>query len=219
MKKQLALAFAATAALLIALHLPSLVASTNGTQTFEFLGRSGSALWIAEDIGGEYCLSRLHHLVIEDGRAAAGTSELKEYGNWQPVRDLVTRLRLEKAVPLKKRPDGSLASGDLTLTAPPADPAQMESFHDHIRTGGSNALTWADQTGGPAIHPPLINGRPAQILYSLPAGLYISYTLDQAWFFPRTSQILLFTHQPTPAVGLDTMHGLLLLTVPTENPS
>lgn len=205
---------ALTAWLLTALH-----ASTQGVQTFEFLGKSGSTIWVAEDIGGEYCLSRLHHIVLEADHAAAGTSDLKEYGNWQPVRDLLSRLELETAVPLRKLTDGSLVDEkqQLQLTPPPPDPALMDQFHEHIRTGGSNAQTWTQQTGQPRIQPPRLNGQPAGILYSYPAGLYVSYTLDRAWYFPRSGRILLFTHQPTRAVGLDTMHGLMLLNLPQSS--
>ncbi len=202
-----------------ALLVPAVFGSTHGDQTFEFLGKSGSVIWAAEDIGGEYSQSVLHQIVIEPNGVAAGSSELKEYGHWQPVRDLVNRLELEPAVELEKHADGTLgaAAAGLRIATPLPDAALMERFYEHIRSGGSNARTWATAAGGPHIQPPRIGNRPAEILYGLPAGLYVNYSLDRGWYFPRSGLILILTRQPVRAVGMDAMHGLLVLRVPLQH--
>ena len=204
---------------MVVLLIPAVWASTNGEQAFELLGKAGSVVWVAEDIGGEYCLSRLHQIVIEPNSVSAGASELKQYKDWQPARDLMGRLALEKALPLERLEDGRLAdpSGKLTIAAPAPDSNLLARFHEHIAAGGSNALTWAAAMGQSPLQPPRVNNSPAKVLYPLPGGLYLNYALDRGWHFPRSGLVLLFTHQPTRAVGLDTMHGILLLSVPAED--
>lgn len=198
---------------------PAVWASTSGEQAFELLGKAGNVIWIAEDIGGEYCLSRLHQIVIEPNRVSAGASDLKEYQGWRPVRDMMGRLAQERVLPLKRMEDGSLTdpSGDLTITAPSPDPNLLARFHEHIAAGGSNALTWAAAIGSVPLLPPQVNGRRAHILYRLPAGLYVNYALDRGWYIPQSGLILILTRQPVRAVGMDTMHGLLVLRAPLQH--
>lgn len=193
-------------------------ASTNGTQSFRFLFKAGDVLWIGEDIGGEYEQSTLHQIVLSGDSVTDGQSTLKTFGQWTPIGSLTSYLRTEVAVPLKKQPDGSLGHKDFKWTVrPPAeDKALIDAFHKHVEDGGSNAHSFYVLKDSPARHAAVVTGVAAEPLFFSDRGLFLNYTIDSAYFFPRSGLLLVFTHQAEPAVGLDTMHGFMMMKIPAE---
>ncbi len=191
----------------------SVLAATNGVQTFDFLFKSGDVLWIGEDIGGEYELSVLHQVVVRDDGVAAGQSELKTFRQWAPIAALDTSVRTEAVIRLESLSDGRWGHSDLTWTLRPPDEDKTltELFIAHVQAGGSNAESFYAAEQAPAKQPPLFRGADAEPLYFSDRGLFFNYTIDSAYVFVRSGLVLVFTHQPTKAVGLDTMHGFIVM--------
>ena len=59
---------------------------------------------------------------------------------------------------------------------------------------------------------PKIEGIKTELLFSYETGLYINYEISEVHYFPN-SYILIFTNQPSKAVGFDTMHGFLIFRI------
>lgn len=187
-------------------------ASTNGEQTYRLLFKSGDVIWIGQDIGGEYELSMLHQVTVTDKGAADGQSMLRAYGNWTFAADLKNVFRTDLVMALKPLDDHAWGHSDLdwTVRAPATDASLTEQFFAHVHDGGSNAQTFYAAQKSPTKHPPAVSVKAAPLLFS-DHGLFFNYTIDAAWYFPRSRLLLVFTHQPTKAVGLDTMHGFIVM--------
>lgn len=194
------------------------IASTNGTQSFRFLFKGGDVLWIGEDIGGEYEQSILHQIVLSGDSVTDGQSTLKTFGQWTPIESLKSRLRTEVAVPLQKQSNGSFGHNDFKWTVqPPAEnQALIDAFHKHVEDGGSNASSFYAQKDTPARQAVALTGAVAEPIFFSDRGLFFNYTIDSAFFFPRSGLLLVFTHQSVPAVGLDTMHGFMMMKIPAK---
>ena len=193
-------------------------ASTNGEQSFRFLFKAENVLWIGEDIGGEYEQSILHQIVLSEDSVTDGHSTLKTFGQWTPIESLKSQLRTEVSVPLQKQSNGSFGHNDLKWTVqPPAeDKASIDAFRKHVEVGGSNAHSFYALNDSPARHAAVITGAAAEPLFFSDRGLFFNYTIDSAYFFPRSGLLLVFTHQSEPAVGLDTMHGFMMMKIPAK---
>lgn len=192
--------------------------ATNGEQTFRLLFKAGDAVWIAEDIGGEYEQSVLHQVVTSGEAVADGQTTLKTYGDWAAIESLQAHFRTETGVALQPRPDGGLARPGLTWTLrPPAEDAALtDAFHKHVAAGGSDARSFYGADAPPARHPPVIEGAKAEPLWFSGRGLFCNYTISAAYYFPRSGLLLVFTRQAEHAVGLDTMHGFVLLKIQSK---
>ena len=194
-------------------------AATMGEQSFHLLFKAGDVVWIGEDIGGEYELSVLHQVAITKDGILAGQSELRAFRHWSPIRDLKPHFRIASVLELKPDADKRWTHPDLSWTIqPPAEkPSLAEAFDRHVRDGGSHAGTFYAQQNAPPEHPPVIIGADAEPLYYSGRGLFFNYTLEAAWFFPRSGLLLVFTRQPIVAVGLDTMHGFVVMRLNTPS--
>lgn len=205
---------------LIALVLAGVThASTNGEQDFHFFGKSGDMIYITEDIGGEYRLSMLHQFIVSGDEVVHGVSTAKKFAQWQPLTKLTQMLDREKIVALGLRQDGSHGSTELswTVSAPAEDPNFAADFGRHIEAGGCSARSWAQANPSRAMQMPQFENARAHLLYSYGRGLYMNYRLDGALYLPQSRLLVLFTRQPLKAVGMDTMHGFMLLRI-TEEP-
>lgn len=188
-------------------------AASGGVQTFQFLFKAGDVLWIGEDIGGQYELSSLHQVAVSDDCIAAGQSELKTYRHWRPIVELQSHVRTRPVVELEPLPDDlwKLPDQPWTIGPPDQDSTLTAAFHQHVFDGGSNAQTFYAQDDAPAKHCPTVVGAVAEPLYFSDRGLYFNYTIDSAYYFPHSGLLLVFTHQSITAVGLDTMHGFIVI--------
>ncbi len=193
-------------------------AASGGEQTFQFLFKTGDVLWIAEDIGGQYELSALHQVAVSGDGVAAGQSELKTYRHWQPIVELESHFRTRPVVKLEPMEGGLWGQSELqwTIGPPDEDPALTAAFNQHVYDGGSNAETFYAEDNAPAKHLPTVAGAKAEPLYFSGRGLYFNYTIDSAYFFPRSGLLLVFTHQSITAVGLDTMHGFIVMQINSD---
>lgn len=191
--------------------------TTNGEQRFYFFGKAGDVIWIGEDIGGEYECSILHQVIVGDG-AVHGKSDWRAYGKWDELVKMMGLLKSEKVVTLERRADGSLGAEGLgwTVSAPAAEPDFAAAFNKHIEAGGDNARTWREAQPERAMQMPVFQHARAQLLCRYERGLYVNYGLKAAYLLPNSGLLVVVTEQPLKAVGLDTMHGFLVLRVLEE---
>lgn len=95
--------------------------------------------------------------------------------------------------------------------SPPQDANLARAFDDHVGGGGSDGATWIEEKGDAGIVSPLINGEPAQVVYAYPGGLYVNYELARVVGILGRDEVIVFTHQDKLAVGLNSMHGFLVV--------
>lgn len=194
--------------------ISSKILTSNCHQTFHFffLSQWSPTFWIGEDLSGECESSRLLHISInDDSSVLVSESVLKEYNNWGNIPELISLFRIyeEQAVEL----NGNVWKNEEFIIKPPDyDSSLAEEFTEHIRQGGSNARSWIKFKGNDGIEPPKIEGIKTELLFSYEIGLYINYEISEVHYFPK-SFILIFTHQPKKAVGLDTMHGFFIFKI------
>ncbi len=60
---------------------------------------------------------------------------------------------------------------------------------------------------------PPVDGVRINLVYHYPTGLYINYEINKVYYSPNFGYLLIFTRQPKLAVGLDTMHGFVILKI------
>lgn len=183
---------------------PSLLLSTNCHQQFQFFffSEDNPTFWIGEDLSGECVSSRLLNISINDPSVSFSQSVLKEYKVWGDIPKLASLFRTFQEQSL----------GEIKISAPLYDSLLAEEFIEHIRQGGDNAKSWIKLKGNNGIKLPQIEGLKAELIFSYSTGLYINYEISEVHYFPN-AYILIITHQPTLAVGLDTMHGFMIFKI------
>jgi len=148
---------------------------------------------------------------IKDSIVSVSQSELKEYNNWESIPELYSLFNIYKEEPLVLK-DDVWENKDLKILPPPYDSSLYKEFNEHIVQGGSNAITWFKLKGNKGIKLPNIEGIKTELIFSYKTGLYINYKISEVHYFPKRF-IVVFTHQPRNAVGLDTMHGFLIFKI------
>ncbi len=101
---------------------------------------------------------------------------------------------------------------DIKILPPAFDSLLYKEFNEHIVKGGSNAISWFNLKGNKGIKLPNIERIKTKLLFSFKTGLYINYEISEVHYFPK-KYIIVFTHQPQIAVGLDTMDGFLIFKI------
>lgn len=194
-------------------------AATMGEQTFRFLFKAGTVVWIGEDIGGEYEQSVLYQATMTSDGLSVGASELAAFGAWEAIESLAGCFRTEAAVALQAQADGAWGHETVSwrLRAPDADAALMEAFMSHIHGGGRNGRSFYAASKQPVRHSPVVVGAAAERPVFSERGLFFNYRIAAAYYFPKSHLLLVFTHQPQKAVGLDTMHGFVLMRLGPED--
>lgn len=191
----------------------SKVFTTNCHQTFRFffLSQGSPTFWIGEDVSGECNYSRLLHISINNSLASEAISELAEYNSWGNIPGLNSLFRIYDEHPLELK-NKIWENKELKIEPPQYDSILSEEFNEHIRQGGSNAVTWNKLKGSQGMKLPTIEGIKTKLIFSYKIGLYINYEISEVHYFPNR-YLLVFTHQPQKAVGLDTMHGFLIFKI------
>jgi len=190
-------------------------AATNCEQTFTFLARTAGShpvFWIGESVSGQCSQSYLHLLALSGPKVYGITSKLVLQKNWNWLGEAMKRFDTEQ--PLLLRKIGNLwkpKSARWTVKAPPENPALMNKFENLVIKKGRSLADWNHPGKTQNVVPPLLDKISAEPLYYYPNGLYVNYSIAKVLYFPRSGFLLLFTHQHKVAVGLDTMHGFILL--------
>ncbi|HPD46644.1 MAG TPA: hypothetical protein P5279_08940 [Anaerohalosphaeraceae bacterium] len=192
------------------------LASTSCDQTFTFLGLtrgSQPVLWIAETLGGECYSAQLVQVILSEPNAAMAATDIpsREIA-W--LKDIMENFATEKALALEATQGRWAVRGMNWHIRPPQARSDLATaFAAHVAAGGSNGSSWNAEQGLRAVITPELGNAKARLIYAYPAGLYFNYDIAQAYYFPRRGLLLVFTRQKMLAVGLDTMHGFMVLKI------
>ncbi|MBE0534359.1 MAG: hypothetical protein IH624_01730 [Phycisphaerae bacterium] len=191
-------------------------ASTSCDQKFTFLGLTRGSqpiLWVAEELGGECLSTQLVQVILDDPNAVTVSTEIpSRQVTW--LKDAMKQFATEAARPLDDVQGLWMARGATWYVKPPNPRSDLSlAFSAHVAGGGSNGISWNKERGLKGVVAPEVGNAGARLIYSYPAGLYFNYTISQAYFFPRSGHLVVFTHQKLLAVGLDTMHGFMVLKI------
>ncbi len=186
-------------------------------QVFNFMGLSEGpkpVFWITEDLSGECNTSRLLQVVMADSTPFVIYTELKESGNWDWFKKGVEYLQMKPALRLNNQ-DGiwTVERETWRIKTPSHDQNLSEAFDKHIRAGGSNGITWNKDRVSDGVILPQVEDAKTNLVYYYRAGLYINYEIDKVYYFPNFGYLLIFTRQSKLAIGLDTMHGFVILKI------
>ena len=189
----------------------SSLSSTNCEQTFKLLGlnwRASKVFWIAEDLSGECQSSRILQVILSDSGSTTIHTYLRKLHDWNW---LSGGMETEEPTLFVNEGGSWVSPGiGLRIKVPSPDSSFLQSFQRHVFDGGSNGQSWNSKLGSRGISLPKIEGIETRFVYYYPPGLYVNYTLSNAYFFPEAGFLLIFTNQQIRAVGNDTMHGFLI---------
>ena len=192
----------------------SKILTSNCTQTFHFFFLSRGeypVFWIGEDVSGDCDYSQLLNIAIKDSTISFVKSGLLEYNNWGCIPELKSLFnKYDEEIFTKKNNTWQLKG--IKISPPKYDSILTEEFYEHIRKGGSDASSWIKEKGNKGIILPGIEGIKTELLFYYKIGLYINYDISEAYYLAQ-NYILVFTHQPIKAVGMDTMHGFLIFRI------
>lgn len=204
-------------AFVLLVNAPTVFASTQCVQDFKLLAVSRSpfrpVFWISEDVTGECFGSYLLQVVIEHPGYDLITTPLKDLPDWSALKEGIGHLVTEPPVKVEKERDGTWIIGESVgkVSAPARNPDFEESFNQHVHEGGSNGSTWNKEYGVDEISLPLIDGLDTELVVYYSGGLYVNYDISQVHYFQEAGYLVIFTHQAKRAVGMDSMHGFLIL--------
>lgn len=190
--------------------------STSCDQKFTFLGLtrgSRPVVWVAEELGGECLSAQLVQAILDDPNTTTISTDIpsRDIG-W--LKDAIGNFAAEKTQPLEDVQGLWMARGTTWYIKPPKPRSDLPvAFNAHVAAGGSNGLSFNRERGSKDVVIPEVGNAKARLVYYYPAGLYFNYTISQAYFSPRSGFLVLFTRQKTLAVGLDTMHGFMVLKI------
>ncbi|NQV33714.1 MAG: hypothetical protein HQ515_13560 [Phycisphaeraceae bacterium] len=189
-------------------------------QTLKLLGVSGEGangpcmFWVAEDLSGECGESRLIQVVIQTDHAGLIKSPLKRHQDWGCVGEAVALLEGPETVPLKKQDlSWQDEDGQIRLTVPDPNQALHERYLKAADTWCSSAREWNVRMGVQGTLCPSVDGSQLELLYAYAAGYYVNYRIKQVLYVPDRALLFVRTEQKQKAVGMDTMHGFLVLRV------
>jgi hypothetical protein len=189
-------------------------------QTLKLLGVSGTGtvgpciFWVAEDLSGECGESQLIQVVVQTDQAGLIKSQLGAYQDWGGLGDAVALLDGPDVVPLEKQDlFWQDKDGRIKLTVPDPNQALHERYLKAADTWCSSAREWNTRMGAQGTLCPSVEGRPLELLYAYAAGYYVNYRVKQVLYVPDRALLFVRTEQKQRAVGMDAMHGFMVLRV------
>jgi len=202
-------------------EIPS--ATTNCKQLFTFLALTESfapswtsgtnlSFWIGEDVGGECYWSHLIQIAISDGKAFSRDISVTPYPDWDSFRNGLRHFQRELPEELVEESGvWHCSTASFTVKPPPPDSVLLSLLRKAVHKG--NERWWNQNHGLEGILQPIFEGIKIELIHYYEAGLYVGYQLSKVYYFSDSKYILIFTHQPMLASGLDTMHGFLLFKI------
>ncbi len=183
------------------------------TQEFRFFFKSqhDEAFWIGENRYGECGESHLIQVFLNQQGTPHQTkfTELKEFDNWHWVETAQEKVKTEEVIAIKSY-DGHInfPITDISLTAPP--PNQPLQYQRQEKYRNDCAKNWNSNMGKEGIDMPIFKGIKPELLYYYKDGIYFNYTVEEAYLFPISRYLLVFTKSEQKCSGDNTMHGFML---------
>ncbi len=168
-------------------------------------------LWIGENRYGECGRSNLWQVFVpNDSLVIAKKTEMKRFNDWMWAEKLQLTLEEEKPLRLTDEDDKGCGFKDLGIRV--NNPKLNEKLEDLFMRDFAQdcALQWTQATGRDGMDLPELKGLNGKLLYYYPMGLYFNYKITEAYLFPVSKLLLVFTRNPRRCVGGDTMHGFLV---------
>ena len=195
-------------------------ATSSWEQTLKLLGVSdmpgegACVFWVAEDLSGECQESRLIQLVVQKDQAGLIKSPLKTFQDWGSLGEAVALLAGPKTVLLEKQ-DLTWQDKDarIKLSMPDPNQALHEQYLEAAGAWSSSAREWNKLMGIKGILCPPVEGMRLELLYAYTSGYYVNYRIKQVFYMPDRHLLFVQTEQKQLGVGLDTMHGFMVLRV------
>jgi hypothetical protein len=96
------------------------------------------------------------------------------------------------------------------FTAPEYDSGFFRYYNELLSGTAKNTWEWRKNCKENCFDEPVFFGTDYELKHVNHEGLYKSYGIGQAVYFPESQCLVLVTDQPIKAVGMDSMHGLLI---------
>ena len=113
--------------------------------------------------------------------------------------------------------DGKYAIKDsLTISPPEEDTSFVGKWRMISINDCCGASSWYKKCPVNCFDLPIFNKGHAELIYYYKDGLYKNYSLKNVYYFPESDLVIILTHQPKTAVGLDRMDGLLVFKLSSE---
>lgn len=189
-------------------------AATLCEQEFTIYGKTEgdhSLLFWQEYITGECQQNRTYALYLSD----TGSVELDCQwcpGDWVP--EVTANLPMEDGTEVPVG-ESCTIEDSIVVSPPPFDSAFPARYRELIKGGARgtaddwNRLTFERGRGGEKDYP-VFSGAEARCIYTHDRGLYKNYGFRRVIYFAESRYVVVITDQPHKAVGLDTLHGLMV---------
>ena len=192
----------------------SAISSTLCEQNFTLLGRTKGetpVFLIMQDLSGECESSKLLEIALLPGGAKKLSLDFDEKGTWKWFSDGIPSLRTEPFLSVEQINGIWKISDNMWKIKNPIenDILKKEVLKEPIII----ASKWNEEKGTKGIQLPIFNDLKTELIYYLPAGFYVNYTIDKIFYFKKSGYIIVFTNQDRKGPGLDTMHGFLILKI------
>ncbi len=187
-------------------------ASSCCDQTFQVYGKTAgdnSMLFWSVTLGGE-CGGHFegYALVLGDSTTPVLTFGHRS-GDWVPR--LFKDIREEKPVQVEQVNGRFVINDSVWIEPPPEDTTFVRKFISVINQGGGDPRSWYRMCPVDCSDYPVVHGRQSEVVYAYKGGVYKSYKFKEVIYYPESQYVVVITDQPQKAVGLDTMHGLLVI--------
>lgn len=196
-------------------------AATLCEQEFTVYGKTKgdhSLLFWHEYLTGECGQHRTYAIYLSD----TGSVELDCQwcpGDWVPA--VTANLPMESAIEVPVG-DSCVVEDSIVVSPPPFDSTFPARYRELVKSGARgtagdwNRLTFERGRGGERDYP-VFWGTEAHCIYAHDRGLYKNYGFQRVLYFAESRYVVIITDQPHTAIGLDTLHGLLVFKLLGEN--
>ncbi len=186
-------------------------------QTFTIHGKTSgdnAMLFWSVVLGGD-CEPIVRGFVLVLGDTTTPVLTTQRWGmDW--VQRIFNDISEEKSIKIEET-DGRYVINDTVWIEPPAeDTTFLRKFQTVIKHGCRGPKDWYCECPVNCSDYPIVHGCEADIVYAYEGGVYKSYSFKDVLYYPESGYLVVISDQPVKAVGLDTMHGMLVLRLKTN---
>ena len=182
-------------------------------QTFTVFGKTIGAnaiLAFREEIGGECGLDNLFLIMLNVNVPGVVLSTYSPKGVGHRVTAFLNEVGTEYVDTVAEEHGRFTLNDSVYFTLPPEDTTFGRKHGRLTNEGQADAAHWRRECPVNCQDYPNFVGTKATLLYEYKRGLYKNYTISQCLWYSKSNILVIITNQPMRAVGLDTMHGLLI---------